>query len=229
MLSCVCSATGEPQRLSETLTLSVGTLTSLPNRSVWEVWIKYGADQHVGWILPLRKNPPEDKSRDQELRRRRGNQYCRNKSGSSCPRSIRSYWTEGLPKLDGIHSSDDSTTSRDVSMEHLWHDESLAIQRLSSSPLWKTYSRQKCKSGVLCTVRLLILSSLKIILQISNRLNSHLLRWFQELSLRLTQVCLPIPSLIFRANSLLSASGSDVKLPRCCLLSPWSQLPTAAY
>jgi hypothetical protein len=34
MLSCVCSAIGEPQPLSEILTLSVGTLTSLPNRSV---------------------------------------------------------------------------------------------------------------------------------------------------------------------------------------------------
>lgn len=39
MLSCVCSAIGEPQPLSEILTLSVGTLTSLPNRSVWDVSI----------------------------------------------------------------------------------------------------------------------------------------------------------------------------------------------
>ena len=177
----------------------------------------------------LRENPPEDKSRNQELRRRRGNQCCRNKSGSSRPRSIWSYRKEGLPKLDGIHSSHDSTTSRDVSLEYLWYDESLAIQRLSSSPFWETYSRQKCKFGVLCTVRLLILSSLKIILQISNRQHSHLLRWFQELNIQLTLVCLPIPFLICYANSSFSASGSDVQLPRCCPLSLWSQLPTATY
>ena len=177
----------------------------------------------------LCENPPEDKSRNQELRWRRGNQYGRNKSGSSRPRSIWSYRKEGLPKLDGIHSSHDSTTGRNVSLQHLWYDESLAIQRSPSSSFWETYSWQKCKSGDLCTVRLLILSSLKIILQISNRQHSHLLRWFQELNLQLTLVCLPIPFLICYANSLFSASGSNVQLPRCCPLSSWGELPTATY
>ena len=96
-------------------------------------------------------------------------------------------------------------------------------------PFGKLSLDRNVKFGVLCTVLSFILSSLRIILQISNRQHSHLLRWFQELNLQLTPVCLPIPFLICYANSSFSASGSDVQLPRCCPLSLWSQLPTATY